>query len=167
MSTSTSPYTTLAISDLDQFVFGRSPRPLTVGNGLEIGGGTVHPELNFTLPPMSITASTLADVRTEYAGMIDDACARALALEVPGLLVEFELLPELTQHPIWGAEVTAILRDSLDGYRDRGLVSALRVTPNDIREFVRPPLMRSGERWERMVKSFELCAGAGAGAARD
>jgi methanol---5-hydroxybenzimidazolylcobamide Co-methyltransferase len=156
-------YTNLAIADLDQFVFGRCTHPLTVGHGLEIGAGTVHPELNFTLPPMAISSSTIEQVRAEYAAMIDDACARAVALEVRGLVVEFELLPELTSEPAWGADVTAILRDTLDRYHDRhGLISALRVTPNDIREFVRPPLMRTGARWERMIESFERCADAGA-----
>jgi methanol--5-hydroxybenzimidazolylcobamide Co-methyltransferase len=152
-----------AVSRADELVFGRCPHPLTVGRGLEIGAGSVHPELNFTLPPMAIDASTMPQVRSEYAAMIEGACSRAVALQLPGLVVEFELLPELTEEPRWGAEVTAILREALDRYHDRhGLASALRVTPNDIREFVRPPLMRSGERWERMLESFDRCAAAGA-----
>jgi methanol--5-hydroxybenzimidazolylcobamide Co-methyltransferase len=156
-------YERLAISELDEFVFGRCPHPLSVGHGLEIGAGTVHPELNFTLPPTSISAATMAAVCAEYAAMIDDVCARAVVLHLPGLLVEFELLPELTERPEWGAEVTSTLRQALDRHHDRhGLACALRVTPNDIREFVRPPLMRSGEKWEQMVRSFELCADAGA-----
>jgi methanol--5-hydroxybenzimidazolylcobamide Co-methyltransferase len=36
------------------------------------------------------------------------------------------------------------------------------VTPNDIREFVRPPVLREGDKWDQMVSSFELCADAGA-----
>ncbi len=44
-----------------------------------------------------------------------------------------------------------MLREALDRYAaSDGLANALRVTPNDIREFVRPPLMRegpSGTRW--------------------
>jgi methanol---5-hydroxybenzimidazolylcobamide Co-methyltransferase len=156
-------YAELSIADPQQFVFGRCPHPLSVGHGLEIGAGIVHPELNFTLPPMSISAATMDQVRAEYAAIIDDACNRALALELPGLVVEFELLPELTEQPAWGASVTAILRDALDRFHDsHGLISALRVTPNDIREFVRPPLLRRGQRWERMIESFELCAAAGA-----
>ena len=95
--------------------------------------------------------------------MIEDALERAVALELPGLVIEFELLPELTATPAWGAEITTILRAALDRYRDsHGLISALRVTPNDIREFIRPPLLREGEKWERMIESFELCAEAGA-----
>ncbi len=156
-------YTKLAITDLDDFVFGCCPRPLSTGRGLTIGGGTVYPELNFTLPPMQINSETMGDVRDEYSQMIDSACARAVALHVPGLVVEFELIPDLTLVPEWGAEVTAILRETLDSYNEKnGLNNALRVTPNDIREFIRPPLMREGPRWEEMVASFEQCAARGA-----
>ena len=156
-------YTGLAITSLDEFVFGRCPRPLKVGRGLVLGDGTVYPELNFTLPPMHIDAGTMVDVRREYTGMIDQACARAVALQVPGLVVEFELLPDLTLEPEWGAEVPALLRQTLDRYAaSDGLANALRVTPNDIREFVRPPVLREGDKWDRMGSSFELCAQAGA-----
>jgi len=155
-------YDGLSIARSDDLVFGRCPRPLHVG-GLVIGGGIVYPELNFTLPPMPVTGQTMPQVRDEYQQMADDACARACALQVPGLVLELELLPELTREPEWGAQVTAILRERLDAYRSsHGLVSALRVTPSDIRDFVRPPLMRAGREWERMVRSFGLCAQAGA-----
>jgi methanol---5-hydroxybenzimidazolylcobamide Co-methyltransferase len=156
-------YTSLAISGLDDFVFGKCPRPLTLRNGLVFGGGTVYPELNFTLPPMQINAETIPQVRAQYTQMIEDALARAVALHAPGVVVEFELLPELTLYPEWGAEIVAILHQALDRYAARdGLRSALRVTPNDIREFVRPPLLRDGDKWDSMVRSFELCAQAGA-----
>jgi methanol---5-hydroxybenzimidazolylcobamide Co-methyltransferase len=159
----TRSYTSLAIEHEHELIFGRSPLPVRTRGGLTIGAGTVYPELNFTLPPMSIGASTMPAVRAEYEAMIEDALERAVALELGGLVVEFELLPELTAEPQWGAEITAMLREALDRYRDRhGLLGALRVTPNDIREFVRPPLMREGEQWERMMRSFELCAEAGA-----
>ena len=156
-------YSRLAISQADQLVFGRSPRPLTLKSGLTIGGGTVYPELNFTLPVMPIEEGTMPDVRAQYQQMIEDACKRAVELYAPGLVVEFELLPELTLVPEWGAQVTAILREALDQAASaHGLKSGLRVTPNDIREFTRPPLMREGEHWDNMVRSFELCAKAGA-----
>ena len=156
-------YSQLAITNLDDFVFGSCPRPLAVGRGLTIGGGTVYPELNFTLPPMHIDGTTMKQVLVEYRQMIEEACARAVALRVPGLVVEFELLPDLTLQPAWGAEVTAILRQTLDKFfQSDGLPNALRVTPNDIREFVRPPYLREGEKWEQMVDSFDQCAQAGA-----
>lgn len=156
-------YRGLAIQHADELIFGRSPRPLRLKNGLEIGAGTVYPELNFTLPDVIISAETMPEIRGQYGQMIEGACKRAVELHVPGLVVEFELLPELTLTPEWGAEITAILRATLDQYAtEHGLLSALRVTPNDIREFARPPVMRSGEYWDKMVRSFELCAAAGA-----
>src|SRR5581483_8831336 len=102
MAVSVRSYSSLAIADLDEFVFGRCAQTLTAGHGLEIGSGTVHPELNFTLPPMSISADSMPAVRHQYASIIDEACARAVALGLPGLVVEFELLPELTEQPAWG-----------------------------------------------------------------
>jgi methanol--5-hydroxybenzimidazolylcobamide Co-methyltransferase len=156
-------YTGLAINDLDQFVFGKAPKPLVTKSGLVIGGGAVYPELNFTLPPMEITADTMPEARAQYAEMIDGACARAVELHAPGLVVEFELLPPMTLVPEWGADITAILRDTLDKYaKSDGLKSALRVTPNDIREHERPPIQRGGHLWDKMVRSFELNVLAGA-----
>ena len=105
----------------------------------------------------------MPEVRDEYRQMTDDALERAAALQVPGMVLELELLPELTREPEWGAEITAILRERLDACRSsHGLVSALRVTPSDMRDFIRPPLMRTGKEWERLVRSFDLCAQAGA-----
>ena len=51
-------------------------------------------------------------------------------LQVPGLVVEFELLPDLTLQPEWGAEVTAVLRHTLDRCAaSDGMAGALWVTP--------------------------------------
>ncbi|MCC7207374.1 MAG: methanol--corrinoid methyltransferase [Anaerolineae bacterium] len=156
-------YTQLAIPNPDDLLFGVCPRPLSLKNGMVIGGGTVYPELNFTLPVMGIEASTMPEVRAQYTQMIEGVCARAAELQTPGLVVEFELLPELTQNPEWGADVTKILRETLDRYAAKhGLKGALRVTPNDIREFERPPLLRTGLLWDNMLRSFRLCAEAGA-----
>ncbi len=156
-------YTELAIKDLDTFVFGHAPRPVTTRSGLVIGGGTVYPELNFTLPPMEIEAHTMAEVRAQYTQMIEGVCQRAVELHAPGLIVEFELLPPMTLEPEWGADITAILHNTLEKYaKSDGLKSALRVTPNDIREHERPPMQRGGHLWEQMVRSFELNAQAGA-----
>jgi methanol--5-hydroxybenzimidazolylcobamide Co-methyltransferase len=63
-------YQTLAIDNTDEFLFGRSPKPLTLKNGLVIGGGTVYPELNFTLPIMSIEKDTMPEVCQQYTQMI-------------------------------------------------------------------------------------------------
>ncbi len=58
-------YTSLAISHIDDFIFGKCPLPVTLKNGLLIGGGTVYPELNFTLPDMLINQSTMPEVRNQ------------------------------------------------------------------------------------------------------
>ncbi|MDJ0865232.1 MAG: methyltransferase MtaB domain-containing protein, partial [Myxococcota bacterium] len=156
-------YRELAIPDPDDLCFGVAPRPVVTRRGLQLGGGTVYPELNFTLPRMSIDASTLPDVRRHYQQTITDALTRAVELEVPGLLVEFETLPPMTQHPAWGLEITQVLLEALEEAHARhGLRTALRVTPNDTREMRRPPAMRSGELWEGMLRLFDDSARAGA-----
>ena len=156
-------YDRLAITKLDDFLFGRSPNPVTLKNGLVIGGGQVYPELNFTLPGMEINAESLVEVNAQYSEMIEGACTRAVELNAPGLVVEFELLPELTTQPEWGAEVVKILREKLDETAAKHAIKvALRVTPNDIREFERPPIMRRGGFVDAMFRSFELSAQAGA-----
>jgi methanol--5-hydroxybenzimidazolylcobamide Co-methyltransferase len=156
-------YSSLAIRNLDAFIYGSSPQPVRLKNGLVIGGGTVYPELNFTLPNMIVNPETMGEVRAQYTQMITEACKRAVELNAPGLVVEFELLPDLTLVPEWGAEVTQILHDTLaETEAKSGLRTALRVTPNDIREFARPPIQRSGEYVDAMYRCFELCALAGA-----
>jgi methanol--5-hydroxybenzimidazolylcobamide Co-methyltransferase len=156
-------YSKLAIADPHDLRFGVSPRPLKTRRGMTIGGGIVYPELNFTLPNMEITAATMPDVLAEYRQMITGALSRAAELEPPGLVVEFETLPPMTQVPQWGIDVTKVLADAMeDAYAKHGLKSVLRATPNDTREFERPPIMRSGILWENMLKTFGGCADAGA-----
>jgi methanol--5-hydroxybenzimidazolylcobamide Co-methyltransferase len=112
---------------------------------------------------MIVDANSMPDVRKEYTQMITEASKRAVELNAPGLVVEFELIPDLTLTPEWGAEITKILKESLNDVQEKsGVKTALRVTPNDIREFTRPPIQRSGEFVEKMYRCFELCAEAGA-----
>lgn len=153
----------LAITSTESFLFGRAPKPVSCGRGVVIGGGTVLPEINFTLPPIDINPQTWPEIRQQYAEIIRAVCERAVALEVPALLVEFETLPPMTVNPQWGAEITRILSETLQTYHDRhGLRSALRLTPNDTRDHQRPPVMRHGKYWEGMTTLFHLAASAGA-----
>ncbi len=136
---------------------------MTCGNGLVIGNGEVVPELNFTLPPLDINDVTWPEVLQQYEEMIRSALERAVELKAPSLLVEFETLPPMTIRPQWGLEITRILADHLKQSADtHGIRTALRLTPNDIREFERPPLMRSGKYWDAMVEMFDAAADAGA-----
>jgi methanol--5-hydroxybenzimidazolylcobamide Co-methyltransferase len=78
-------------------------------------------------------------------------------------MIEFELLPPMTEHPSWGAEITANLHRHLkQANEDFGLPCALRVTPTDIRDVTRPPELRFGKPVEALLQSFEQCAAAGA-----
>ncbi|MGA9364683.1 MAG: methyltransferase MtaB domain-containing protein [Bacteroidota bacterium] len=156
-------YTTLSITEPRDLMFGKSPKSITCGFELSIGAGEVYPEINFTLPMMSIDERTWPEVLAHYeeiGTMIENSSKR---LGLPGLMVEFELLPQMTEHPEWGAEITGILHRHLAQAHDEyGLKAALRVTITDIRDNVRPPILRSGNAWEEMLRSLELCADAGA-----
>jgi methanol--5-hydroxybenzimidazolylcobamide Co-methyltransferase len=159
----TRSYSTLAIPAADQLVYGVSPHPVNCGLGLTIGGGTVFPEVNFTLPALEIAEHAWADVVAHYEEMARQILRRALALRVPGIVLEFELLPAMTERPEWGAEITALLKRHLrEQHETHNLPCALRVTPTDIRDQQKPPLMRTGHPWERLRQSLQLNAEAGA-----
>jgi len=153
----------MAIDTLQRFVYGQAAKPVACGNGLVIGDGEVVPELNFTLPILDINDDTWPEVRRQYEEMIRSALERAVELKTRSLLVEFETLPPMTIRPAWGLEITRILADHLKRCADtQGIRTALRLTPNDIREFERPPLMRRGKQWQAMVEMFDASAEAGA-----
>lgn len=153
----------MRIQTLDAFCYGRAPQPVRCGHGLVIGEGEVVPEINFTLTSMLINESTWPAVRSEYQEMIDAVLKRAVELKSPSLLVEFETLPDMTLRPEWGLQICRLLADALAAAHEKhGLRCALRFTPNDIREFERPPLMRQGRHWADMQRIFASAAGAGA-----
>ena len=156
-------YSTLAIPSQDRLLYGVSPHPLQCGLGLTIGGGQVFPEVNFTLPPMNIEDGTWAEVVAHYEQMAEQILRRAVALATPGIVLEFELLPAMTERPEWGAEITALLKRRLtDSHDKHHLPCALRVTPTDMRDQMKPPQLRTGPGWECLQRTFELCAEAGA-----
>lgn len=153
----------LAIQSESEFVFGRAPYPVHCGFDLTIGGGEVYPEVNFTLPAIEITAPNWSRIVSHYEEIATQVVRRASALHVPGLVLEFELLPAMTDVPEWGAEITTVLHRHLEqAYDKTGLRSALRVTPTDIRDQSKPPVLRGGQPWDNLRRSFELCIGAGA-----
>lgn len=156
-------FTSLAYPTLQSLVFGHAAKPVRCGFDLLVGGGQVYPEVNFTLPPISITDATWADVLGHYEEIADGVLRRALALKVPGIVLEFELLPPMTERPDWGAEITAVLRRHLEeAHAAHGLKSALRATITDLRDQDRPPLLRQGEACEKVLRAFAACADAGA-----
>ncbi len=156
-------FTKLAYESVDDFVYGSCPKPVTLKNGMVIGGGMIYPEVNFTLPAMNATSETLPEAKRIYKEIIDGVLKKAYELHAPGLVVEFESLPQYTEHPEWGIEIHKILRDSMYEFEAKyGLKSALRMTPNDLREMNRPPIMRSGKYWDSMLRIFDQTAKDGA-----
>src|ERR1035437_3794787 len=103
-------YSRLAVNSADELMFGVAPHPVRCGLGLEIGAGKVYPEVNFTLPPMNMTDGTWPEIRAHYEEIGREVVARAVPLQAPGLVLEFELLPLMTERPEWGAELTGILK---------------------------------------------------------
>ncbi|NBB83263.1 MAG: methanol--corrinoid methyltransferase [Alphaproteobacteria bacterium] len=156
-------YAAPAIVRPEDLLFAHAPRPVTTRSGMVLGGGTVYPELNFTLPSIHVHESTLDTVDDHYRRIITEAARRAVELDLPGLVVEFETVPPMTEHPDWAMRVVRILLEGLAEARDRhGLKSVLRLTPNDNREFVRPPRLSSGRYFDAMLELFDRGAEAGA-----
>lgn len=153
----------LAYESVSDLVFGSCRKPVACGFDLVIGAGQVFPEVNFTLPMISVEEATWSQVVAQYEEMATKILERAVALRVPGIVLEFELLPAMTETPEWGAEITRLLESHLRRtYEKHGLRCALRVTPTDIRDQGKPPFLRSGAHWETLWRSFELCIEAGA-----
>jgi len=150
-------------TDINAFVFGRAKYPVALTNGMVIGGGTVYPEVNFTLPTMQITKDTMPDVIRNYTEIITGICERAKELYVPGFVAEIETLPPMTENPEWGIEVCKTVVGIVKEYEVKhGIKGAVRITPNDIREGSGLEHMWRGWHWDAMLKTFEGCAKAGA-----
>jgi len=156
-------FASLAYKNSHDLVFGHASKPVRCGFDLVLGAGQVHPEVNFTLPPMTISDTTWNEVQGHYEEIAEGVVKRALALRVPGIVLEFELLPPMTDRPEWGAEITALLRRHLEeAHTAHGLKSALRATITDLRDQDRPPLLREGDACDKVLRSFAACADAGA-----
>ena len=152
----------LAIPDPNGLVFGIAPRPVRTRRGLEIGAGHVYAELNFTLPPMEVSRATMPEMTEIYRGIVREALQRALQLRSRGVVLEFETLIEMTREPDLGVELTEAMSAICDDFlRSHGLPSEIRLTPNDLREFERPPRQRSSALLEPMFELFERGARAG------
>ncbi len=112
-------FTKLAYDSVDDFIYGNCPNPVTCKNGMVIGGGTVYQEINFTLPAMEATEETLPKAREIYKEIIEGVLDKAHHLHAPGLVVEFETLPQYTEHPEWGIEIFKVLRSTMYEYEEK------------------------------------------------
>lgn len=145
----------LAYKSVDDFIFGKSVKPVIMKNGMVIGGGMVYPELNMTLPMMTIREDTMPKVLKQYKQMATGACEKAVELAAPGVVLEIELLPPCTAHPAWGIAVNQVVADVLREFEAKhGLKGLLRITPVDIREGDDLEHMFHGSHWARLMECF-------------
>ena len=155
-------YSKLAIDLPQNLIFGHAPNPVTTPRGLVIGGGRVYPELNFTLPPMKIEPKNIEPVSNHYKEIVQGALKRAVELHSNGVVLEFETLIEMTQQPDIGVELIKCMNEICEDYYIKyNLKSEIRLTPNDLREFERPPKQRTTTLIEPMMELFERGAEAG------
>ena len=155
-------YKKLAISRSKDLFFGTAPYPVKTARGLVIGGGNVYPEVNFTLPPMMINDHTFGLIKEQYRNIVKDVLARGVDLHSEGIIFEFETLIEMTKKPDYGVELIKVMNEQCEEfYRKYGLASEIRLTPNDLREFDRPPKQRTSSYLDLMMELFERGAVAG------
>ncbi|MDR3279340.1 MAG: hypothetical protein LBT23_02405 [Synergistaceae bacterium] len=156
-------YTTTAYTDINDFVFGTAKNPVTLKNGMVIGGGTIYPELNFTLPTMALNDSTWPTAIDHYKEIITKTCERARDLEVPGFTAEIETVPDMTFKPKWCIEVCKTVVDIIKEHESKyGIKGSVRITPNDNREGDQVTHMWKGPRWDETIEAFEGSAKVGA-----
>ncbi len=153
----------LAISKHEDLIFGKAPKPVTSARGLVFGGDLVYPEVNLTVPAGTvINRKTLPALRNDYSNAVKGILHRARELNSEGIVIEFETLLEMTLEPDIGVELTKTMADVCEEYYQKyGLKSEIRLTPNDTRDFERPPKMRSSSYLDNMFELFERGAEAG------
>jgi methanol--5-hydroxybenzimidazolylcobamide Co-methyltransferase len=152
-----------ANKNLDDFIYAKALHPVHLKNGMTIGGGTLYPEINFTLPAMTIDESTMGEVINNYKEILTGICERARDLSVPGFVAEVETLPPMTFNPRWGTDVCSTVVETIKEYAEKyGIKGAVRITPNDIREGEDLEHMWRGRHWDSIMETFESCARAGA-----
>ena len=129
---------------LSKLAFGRAPHPVKTRRGLVLGGGRIYPELNFTLPPIAISPATMPEIREHYRQIVSGALKRGRELRAAGIVFEFETLLEMTLTPSIGVELVEIMNALCEeAWQRHGFPSELRLTPNDTRDFERPPRART------------------------
>lgn len=155
-------YKQLSINSPDKLLFGHAVKPVTTQRGLVIGDGRVFPELNFTLSAIQINDETFPEIVNQYRQIAVEAIERAIQLESSGLVLEFETLLEMTLKPDWGVQIVETLNEVCEKYyQTAGFKSEIRLTPNDLRDFDRPPQMRTSPHLDAMMELFERGALAG------
>ena len=128
-------FNSLAYKSADEMVFGSAKHPVQCGFDLMIGNGYVLPEVNYTLPPITLSLNNIDKILDHYKDMTESILKRAVTLKVPGVLLEFEHLPEMTRIQEIGVRITELTKKLMEQFYEQfELKSALRVTVCDIRD---------------------------------
>lgn len=152
-------FSSIAISNPDELLFGTAPHPVRITPEITVGAQYTIPELNYTLPyGTEIVADTMGHIEQTYRDMADSALKRAVELGIDKFMIEIELVFEMTLHPEWGERVIRATRETIDNYKPLGVHAALRTTVADIRERSRPPRNRTGNETGLVLETFERCA---------
>ncbi|MDR3271106.1 MAG: methanol--corrinoid methyltransferase [Peptococcaceae bacterium] len=155
-------FNTTAYDKLDEFVYGIAKKPVALKNGMVIGGGTIYPELNFTLPTMLVTKDSWPEVIRIYKEIAEGFCDRARELGTPGFVAEIETVPDMTFNPEWCIEVCKTVVDIIKEHSAKyGIKGAVRITPNDNREGLKEHVYKD-KNWNDTLKAFVGSGKAGA-----
>ncbi|MFA5153128.1 MAG: methyltransferase MtaB domain-containing protein, partial [Clostridia bacterium] len=112
-------FNTTTYDSLEDFVYSKAKNPVILKNGMVIGGGMLYPEINFTLPTMTINKETMPQILGIYKEIATGICQRAHELHVPGFVAEIETLPPMTFNPQWGIDVCSTVADVLNSYSEK------------------------------------------------
>ncbi len=146
----------LVINNPEDLIFGNAPASIKTNRGLVIGGGMVYPEINFTLPAMEVSLNTLPEVLKHYREIIEGVLQRAVELNSNGLVLELETVIEMTKIPEIGIEIVKVMNGICEDYfQMHKLPTEIRLTPNDLREFDRPPRQRTSSYLDLMFELFD------------
>ena len=152
-------FTEPVINNQEELLFGKAPSPVQITPHIRAGAGYTLPEVNYTLPHgAEVSGSTMDQVEKTYRDMAESALKRAVELGVERLVIEIELVFEMTLNPAWGERVIRATREVMDHYAEQGVHSALRTTVADIRDRTRPPRNRTSHETTLVLETFERCA---------
>lgn len=151
------PY--MATKSWEELLPGISKFPLRYGRDLEIGSGTVVPEIKY-FPRRDLERET-ETLMSEYRDITDSILKRATNLGLTSIQLETEQSFLVTKNPKLGREITNLQKTIIDKYSDEyGIKCGLRVTIADIREPKNG--IRESREVTQMFESFESAAESGA-----
>ncbi|MCC6487924.1 MAG: hypothetical protein IT364_10530 [Candidatus Hydrogenedentes bacterium] len=152
-------FQSLAIDSVEGLQFGVAPRPVRVSQAITVGAGETIPEINYIVPyATEVSAATIDTVVDLYRKMALGVMTRAADLGLSKLIIEIELVFEMTAVPEWGERVIHATREVIDEFQPKGVNAALRTTVADIRDRVRPPRNRTSAETQLVFETFERCA---------